>query len=96
MRRSGSGTAPARQIATSELREAKAGLGLMIAKAADAAYVCASAHVLNAALNRRLVLYGGSIELEKEVYSFKSQFGRSIENIIAHGVPGVAIYASPT
>jgi len=74
--------APPREIYTSELREAKAGLERVIVNLADAAYVLASANLLNAAMNKKLGLYKGSQKLSKEVYSFKALFARRLEQII--------------
>lgn len=80
-------------IRTSDLREAKAGLGMVVTTTADAAYVCACANLLNAALNRRLRAYDGSLKLAKEVYSFKAIFGRAIDDILRNRPSGVQIYA---
>lgn len=83
------------RIHTSDLREAKAGLGLIIATAGEVAYVCACANMLNAALNRRLQTYDGSVALAKEVYSFKAIFGRAIDDILRNPPPGVKLYVEP-
>ncbi len=79
-------------IHTSELREAKAGLGMIVTTTGDAAYVCACANLLNAALNPRLKTYDGSLKLAKEVYSFKAIFGRAIEDIIRRPPSDVRAY----
>jgi hypothetical protein len=79
-------------IHTVDLREAKAGLGMIVTTTGDAAYVCACANLLNAALNQRLKTYDGSLKLAKEVYSFKSIFGRAIEDIIWRSPPDVRVY----
>ncbi len=79
-------------IHTSELREAKAGLGMIVTTTGNAAYVCACANLLNAALNQRLKTYNGSLKLAKEVYSFKAIFGRAIEDIIWRSPPDVRVY----
>ena len=79
-------------IHTSDLREAKAGLGMIVTTTGDAAYVCACANLLNAALNQRLKTYDGSLKLAKEVYSFKAIFGRAIEDIIWRPPPDVRVY----
>ena len=82
-------------IHTSELREAKAGLGMIVTTAGDAAYVCACANLLNAALNQHLKTYGGSLKLAKEVYSFKAILGRAIEDMVWKLPPSVRIYVEP-
>ncbi len=82
-------------IHTSDLREAKAGLGLIIATSGEAAYVCACANLLNAALNRRLQTYDGSVPLANEVYSFKAILGRAIDDILRNRPPGVELYVEP-
>ena len=79
-------------IHTSELREAKAGLGMIVTTAGDAAYVCACANLLNAALNQHLKTYSGSLKLAKEVYSFKAILGRAIEDIVWKLPPAVRVY----
>ena len=79
-------------IRTSDLREAKAGLGMIVATVADAAYVCACANLLNAALNRRLRTYDGSLKLAKEVYSFKAILGRAIDDMSRNPPPDVHLY----
>ena len=79
-------------IHTSDLREAKAGLGMIVTTTGDAAYVCACANLLNAALNQRLKTYDGSLKLAKEVYGFKAIFGRAIEDIIWRPPPDVQVY----
>lgn len=66
------------RIETSELREARAALGMEVRTFGDAAYAFAAANLLNAATNRRAGLYQGSQRIPKEVYSFKSQVGRWI------------------
>ena len=80
-------------IRTSDVREAKAGLGMVVATTADVAYVCACANLLNAALNRRLRTYDGSLKLAKEVYSFKAIFGRAMDEIFRNRPAGVEVYA---
>lgn len=79
-------------IHTSDLREAKAGLGMVVTTTADVAYVCACANLLNAALNRRLKTYDGSLKLFKEVYSFKAILGRTIEEIVWNPPANVRVY----
>ena len=79
-------------IYTSELREARAGLGMIVTTTGDAAYVCACANLLNAALNQRLKTYNGTLRLAKEVYSFKAILGRVIEDIIWNLPPDVGVY----
>jgi hypothetical protein len=82
-------------IHTSELREAKAGLGIIVTTTGDAAYVCACANLLNAAMNQRLKTYDGSLELAKDVYSFKAIFARAVEDIIWWSPPDVRVYVEP-
>ena len=79
-------------IRTSDLREAKSGLGMVVATTADAAYVCACANLLNAALNHRLRTYDGSLKLAKEVYSFKAILGRAIDDMVRNPPPDVHLY----
>lgn len=80
------------EIKTADLREAKAGLCIMVKTAADAAYVCACANLLNAAMNRSLNVYRGSVVLTKNVYSFKEVLGRAIEEIILSRPDGVKVF----
>jgi len=82
-------------IHTSEIREAKAGLGMIVNTAAEVVYVCACANLLNAAMNKNLNVYTGSLKLSKEVYSFKAIFGRVIEEIIINSTPEVNLYVEP-
>jgi hypothetical protein len=81
-------------IETSQLREAKAGLGIVIGSSADAAYVFSCANLLNAALNRQLRLYQGTQQLEKEVYSFKAKLWEIIESLTQFPLPSVDIYVA--
>lgn len=90
-----SGSKTPREIQTSELREAKAGLGRAIVTTGDAAYVLACANLLNAAMNRKLGLYKGTQRLEKEVYSFKAHLARSLEELIRNHPPSTEVYVSP-
>ena len=83
---------PKMPIKTSELREAKAGLGIMTRTAAEVAYVCACASLLNAALNRKTRLYEGALDLPKEVYSFKAVLLRAVEDLIDTPLPEVALH----
>ncbi len=88
------GNAPSQQIKTSELREAKAGLGWFIGTAADAAYVFSCANLLNAALNEKLSLYNGKQTLAKEVYSFKAHLGRALDAVVQAQIDGVQVYVA--
>jgi hypothetical protein len=83
------------EILTSEVREAKAGLGIIVTNECEAAYVCACANLLNAALNRRSGLYLGGLELSNEVYSFKQIFGRKVEEMMLLQARGVSVYLAP-
>jgi hypothetical protein len=83
------------EITTADLREAKAGLGRVIATKGDAAYVLACANLLNAALNKRLRLYRGAQRLEKEVYSFKAHLCKSVEQIVEHAPEGTDTHVAP-
>jgi hypothetical protein len=83
------------EITTSNLREAKAGLGRVIATKGDAAYVLACANLLNAALNKKLRLYRGAQRLEKEVYSFKAHLCKSLEQIAEHAPQGTDMHVAP-
>lgn len=82
------------EIKTSELREAKAGLDRAIVTKGDAAYVLACANLLNAALNRKLRLYKGTQELEKDVYSFKAHLSRCLEDLIRNTPDSTELYLS--
>ena len=86
---------PPMPIETSDLREAKAGLGRVVNTTWDFAYVCACANLINAVMNKHLKCYKGSLNLVKEVYSFKAIFGQMIENIIWHHPNDVRIYVEP-
>jgi len=90
----GQATRSPRIIETSELREARAGLGITISTSSDVAYVCACGNLVNAAMNPKLGLYSKSIELSKDVYSFKSILGRALENAICMNIPDVAIHVA--
>ncbi|OVE78711.1 hypothetical protein BVY01_04615 [bacterium I07] len=79
-------------IRTSELREAKAGLGILVTSTWHVAYVCACANLINAALNKKIDNYQGSQRLSKEVYSFKSIFARVVDDIILNKPPDVQLY----
>jgi len=83
------------QVHTSDLREAKAGLGMIASTTGDIAYVCACANILNAAMNRKLKLYSGSVRLSKAVYSFKVILCRAIEDIICNQPSDVEVYCEP-
>ncbi len=65
---------------------------MLVTTTAGAAYVCACANLLNAALNGRLQNYDGSIQLSKEIYSFKAILGRAIDDMVQNPPPGVQIY----
>lgn len=65
---------------------------MIVTTTADAAYVCACANLLNAALNRRLRTYDDSVKLAKEVYSFKAIFGRTIDDMVKKPPPDVQVY----
>jgi hypothetical protein len=86
--------APSRQIETSELREAKAGLGWFIGTASDAAYVFSCANLLDAALNDKLCLYSGKQKLAREVYSFKAHLGRALDAVVQAQIDGVRVYVA--
>jgi len=86
------GKATRGEIFTSELREAKAGLGWLISTVGEAAYVLACANLLNAALNRNLHLYSGALRLEKNVYSFKAQLSRVVEQVVDLETDEVEVY----
>jgi hypothetical protein len=43
-------------------------------------------------MNQRLKTYDGSLELAKEVYSFKAIFARAVEDIIWWSPPDVRVY----
>ena len=90
--------APSKPLAihTSDLREAKAGLGIVVGSTADAAYVCACANLLNAALNKKLGTYDGSLRLAKEVYSFKAVLGNAICDMVQDRLEGVEVYVEPS
>lgn len=83
------------RIHTSNLREAKAGLGRVILTRGDAAYILACANLLNAALNKQLRLYRGAEELEKSVYSFKTHLSTSVEQIIESCPKDTSVYLAP-
>ncbi len=82
-------------IHTSDLREAKAGLGIIVRTTADAAYVCACGNLLNAAMNSKLNAYDGSLKLSKEVYSFKAILAKRIGDVIRSAQPDVRVYVEP-
>lgn len=82
-------------IHTSDLREAKAGLGIIVRTTGDAAYVCACGNLLNAALNGKLNTYDGSLKLSKDVYSFKAILAKGIGDVIRNAPPGVRVYVEP-
>jgi hypothetical protein len=88
------GAEPPVEIETSELREAKVGLGRVIVTKGDAAYVLACANLLNAALNKKLGLYKGTQHLEKEVYSFKAHLSKSLEELIRNHPDYTELYLS--
>lgn len=79
-------------IHTSHLREAKAGLGMIVSTTGDVAYICACANLLNSAMRKNSDTYSGSIKLTKEVYNFKSILGRFIEEIICNPLSDVDIF----
>jgi hypothetical protein len=90
-----SGAEKRQEIMTSELREAKAGLGRAIVTTGEAAYVLACANLLNAAMNKKLGLYKGTQRLEKEVYSFKAHLAGSLDDLIRNHPPSTEVYVSP-
>jgi hypothetical protein len=79
-------------IATSELREARAALGMELRTFGDAAYAFAAANLLNAATNPRSTFYRGSQKPPKEAYSFKQRVGRWIEGLAETPIDGVRLY----
>ena len=86
--------APSQEIKTSELREAKTGLGWFVTSAADAAYVFSCANLLNAALNNKLSLYRGTQRLAKEAYSFKAHLGRAVVTVAQANIEGVRLFVA--
>ena len=82
-------------IHTSDVREAKAGLGIIARTTGDAAYVCACGNLLNAAMNSKLNAYDGSLKLSKEVYSFKAILAKRIGDIIRSAPADVRVYVEP-
>src|SRR5579863_6131393 len=82
-------------ITTSDLREAKSGLGRIISTTGDAAYALACANLLNAALNKKLRLYTGATRLEKDVYSFKAALGIAIEQMARYPIDDVHVTVMP-
>jgi hypothetical protein len=89
-----SGKGASSEITTSELREAKAGLGRIISTTGDAAYVLACANLLNAALNKKLHLYKGRERLDKDVYAFKAELGVSIEQLARSPLTNIQFYVA--
>lgn len=82
------------KIETSELREAKAGLGIVIVNASDVAYLCACANLINAALNKKIGNYEGSVRLSKDVYTFKSRLALSLAKVTDLNIPEVALFVA--
>ena len=68
----------------------------MVGSTADAAYVCACANLLNAALNKKLGTYDGSLRLAKEVYSFKAVLARAICGMVRDRLEDVEVHVEPT
>jgi hypothetical protein len=79
-------------ILTSQLREAKVGLGLCVETIGDCAYFFACANLINAALNQKLGLYEGRQKLAKEVYSFKAVVVRVLEQLLESPIPGCSLF----
>lgn len=80
------------EIATSQLREARAALGIEIRTRGEAAYAFAAANLLNAATNRRTGFYMGSQMPPKETYAFKQRVCHWIEGLVDDPIDGVRIY----
>tara|TARA_Y100000814_G_C12347502_1_gene406036 strand:+ start:729 stop:2108 length:1380 start_codon:yes stop_codon:yes gene_type:complete len=83
-------------IYTSDLRVAKSGLSNIVVSTGDTAYVLACANLINAAMNKNLNAYKGTVKLSKEVYNFKSILCEAIENIIKFKPANVSIYIEET
>ncbi|MBO6940948.1 MAG: hypothetical protein JJ863_38595 [Deltaproteobacteria bacterium] len=79
-------------IQTSELREARAAIGMTVSTRGEAAYALAAANLLNAASNARAGVYSGSQKIPKAMYRFKEQVARWIEGLVAQSVEGVEVF----
>jgi hypothetical protein len=86
--------APTQEIKTSELREARTGLGWSSNLDADAAYVFICANLLNAALNNKRSLYNGRQRLAKESYSFKAHPGQAVVTVAQANIEGVRLFVA--
>jgi hypothetical protein len=80
------------EIATSQLREARAALGIEIRTRGEAAYAFAAANLLNAAMNRCAGFYRGSQVPPKETYAFKQRVCHWIEGLAEDPIDGVRLY----